>query len=77
MTINREDCLKQIDNAFILAIVAAKRARRLNSVAREKNIHQLKELSFINTTSTKAGEIALEEIAAGKISFQLKDNNML
>ena len=74
MGISKEKCLEKISNAYVLTIIAAKRARQLNQISKEKNIHQLKELSLVNSESTGAGEIALEEIAAGKINFHFKED---
>ncbi|MFH0924728.1 MAG: DNA-directed RNA polymerase subunit omega [bacterium] len=71
MDVSKEECANPVGNNYVLALVAAKRARQLNSIARDKNIHQLKELALIETASNKAGEIALEEISAGKISYHL------
>ena len=74
MNANRENCLKQIDNVYILTIIAAKRARQIKSIAREKNICHLKELSLIETETVKAGEIALEEIDIQPANFPVYVN---
>ena len=55
-----EDCLKQIDNRFLLVHLAAKRVR------------QIREGSEYLVSSPKNEDIvvALREIAAGKISLE-------
>lgn len=54
-----EDCLRQVDNHFVLTVVAAKRAKQLYSGGG----------ATIDTTSRKEKPtvIALREIAQGKV----------
>ncbi len=57
-----EDCLKQIPNRFQLAMVAAKRAKQLY-----KGGAPLIE----NKANNKKIVLALREIAAGKIEYEI------
>ncbi|MDY0268150.1 DNA-directed RNA polymerase subunit omega [Trichloromonas sp.] len=57
-----EDCLRQIPNRFLLAMVAAKRAKQLY-----KGGQPLIE----NKAGNKKIVLALREIAAGKIEFEI------
>ena len=53
---------KDSDSIFKLTIIAARRAVELNNGANK----------LINTVTTKFSTIALEEIAAGKVRYQIK-----
>jgi len=54
-----EDCLDQVDNRFALVMLAAKRARQLET-GTESLVEQKKNKSAVR---------ALREIASGKVSF--------
>ncbi|MDX2480055.1 MAG: DNA-directed RNA polymerase subunit omega [Desulfuromusa sp.] len=56
-----EDCLDVIPNRFLLAMVAAKRAKQLYKGA---------EPLIENKSANKKIVVALREIAAGKIEFE-------
>jgi DNA-directed RNA polymerase subunit omega len=57
-----EDCLRQIPNRFLLAMVAAKRAKQLY-----KGGQPLIE----NKANNKKIVLALREVAAGKIEYEI------
>lgn len=57
-----EDCLKQIPNRFLLVAVAAKRTKQLY-----KGSQPLIE----NKANNKKIVVALREIAAGKIDYEI------
>jgi len=57
-----EDCLRQIPNRFLLAMVAAKRAKQLY-----KGGQSLIE----NKANNKKIVLALREIAAGKVEYEI------
>lgn len=57
-----EDCLKQIPNRFLLVTVAAKRTKQLY-----KGAQPLIE----NKSNNKKIVLALREIAAGKIDYEI------
>lgn len=57
-----EDCLRQIPNRFLLAMVAAKRAKQLY-----KGGQPLIE----NKANNKKIVLALREIASGKIEYEI------
>ncbi len=57
-----EDCLEVIPNRFLLAMVAAKRAKQLYKGA---------EPLIENKSSNKKIVLALREIAANKIDFEI------
>ncbi|TRO83793.1 DNA-directed RNA polymerase subunit omega [Trichloromonas acetexigens] len=57
-----EDCLRQIPNRFLLAMVAAKRAKQLY-----KGGQPLIE----NKANNKKIVLALREVAAGKVEFEI------
>ena len=54
---------KNSDSIFKLTIIAARRAVELNNGANK----------LIHTSTTKASTIALEEIAAGKVKYKIKE----
>ncbi len=56
-----EDCLRQIPNRFLLAMVAAKRAKQLY-----KGGQPLIE----NKANNKKIVLALREVAAGKVEYE-------
>ena len=57
-----EDCLEVIPNRFLLAMVAAKRSKQLYKGA---------EPLIENKARNKKIVVALREIAAGKIEFEI------
>ena len=57
-----EDCLDVIPNRFLLAMVASKRAKQLYKGA---------EPLIENKSGNKKVVVALREIAAGKIEFEI------
>jgi DNA-directed RNA polymerase subunit omega len=57
-----EDCLDVIPNRFLLAMVASKRAKQLYKGA---------EPMIENKSSNKKVVVALREIAANKIEFEI------
>jgi len=57
-----EDCLDVIPNRFLLAMVAAKRAKQLYKGA---------EPLIENKSGNKKIVVALREIAAGRIEFEI------
>lgn len=57
-----EDCLDVIPNRFLLAMVAAKRAKQLYKGA---------EPFIENKSGNKKIVVALREIAAGKVEFEI------
>lgn len=59
-----EDCLEQISNRFLLAMVAAKRAKQLY-----RGATPLVE----NLAGNKKVVLALREIAAGKVEYEAPD----
>ncbi len=60
-----EPCLEQIGNRYLLVVLAAKRSRQLNRGA----------APMVESKRKKCTGVALEEIAAGKISYRLKDES--
>ena len=69
-----DQLLDQVDSRYALVIVAAKRARQINSY-----YHNLGEGTFeefpppmVDTASKNYLTIALEEVAAGKIKYQYR-----
>jgi DNA-directed RNA polymerase subunit omega len=66
--------LEQVDSNYAVVLVAAKRARQINSY-----YHNLGEGTFdeypppmVDTDSKNYLKIALEEIAAGKINYRYR-----
>lgn len=57
-----EDCLEVIPNRFLLAMVASKRAKQLYKGA---------EPLIENKSENKKVVVALREIAAGKVEFEI------
>jgi DNA-directed RNA polymerase subunit omega len=56
-----EDCLKMVDNRFLLVMLASKRVKQLY-----KGAHPL-----IDPKNNRLVVTALREIAAGKVSFEI------
>lgn len=62
-----EDCLDAVDNRFALVMLAAKRARQLET-GTESMVEQRKNKSAVR---------ALREIASGKVSFDRNVGELL
>lgn len=62
-----EDCLDQVENRFALVMLAAKRARQLETGAE----------SLVDQKKNKSAVRALREIASGKISFDRNVGELL
>lgn len=62
-----EDCLDQVDNRFALVMLAAKRARQLET-GTESLVEQKKNKSAVR---------ALREIASGKVGFDRNVGDLL
>ncbi|KAA0888300.1 DNA-directed RNA polymerase subunit omega [Oryzomonas japonica] len=56
-----EDCLKKVDNRFLLVMLASKRVKQLY-----KGAHPL-----IDAKNNRMVVTALREIAAGKVNFEI------
>ncbi len=56
-----EDCLEKVDNRFLLVMLAAKRVKQLYKGAKP----------IIKNTSNKYVVLALREIAAGKVGYEM------
>lgn len=61
-----EDCLEREENRFALVVLAARRARQL-----------MKGSSPLVHSKNKAAVTALREIAAGKVHFDKKTNDVV
>lgn len=57
-----EDCLEKVDNRFLLVMLAAKRVKQLYKGARPL---------IDNKSDNKNVVVALREIAAGRVSYEL------
>jgi DNA-directed RNA polymerase subunit omega len=62
-----EDCLDHVDNRFALVMLAAKRARQLETGAE----------SLVEAKKNKSAVKALREIADGKVAFDRDVGNLL
>jgi len=58
-----ENSLNKVSNRYLLVVLAAKRSRQLNRGA----------ASRVETRYRKPTSTALEEIAAGKVDFRVKE----
>lgn len=58
-----EDSLNKVSNRYLLVVLAAKRARQLNRGAAAR----------VETRHRKPTSVALEEIAAAKVDYRVKD----
>jgi len=56
-----EDCLEKVDNRFLLVMLAAKRVKQLYKGAKP----------IIKSSNNKHVVLALREIAAGKVSYEM------
>lgn len=59
-----EDSLNKVSNRYLLVVLAAKRSRQLNRGAQPR----------VDTRYKKPTSSALEEIAAAKIEYRLKED---
>lgn len=59
-----EDCLKHVENRFKLVMLAARRARQIETTSTDV---------FVSVDNDKPTVLALREIAANKISYELID----
>ena len=59
-----EKIFKGSDSIFKITILAARRAVELNNGSKK----------LINTTTTRFSTIALEEVAAGKVKYKVKND---
>ena len=57
-----EDCLEQVDNRFLLVMLASKRVKQLYKGARPL---------IENKSANKNVVLSLREIAAGKVNFEI------
>ena len=57
-----EDCLEKVDNRFLLVMLAAKRVKQLYKGARNL---------IDNKADNKNVVVALREIAAGKVGYEM------
>jgi len=57
-----EDCLERVDNRFLLVMLASKRVKQLYKGARPL---------IENKSANKNVVLALREIAAGKVNYEL------
>ena len=58
-----EDCLEKVDNRFLLVMLSAKRVKQLYKGARPL---------IENKSGNKNVVLALREIAAGRVSYELQ-----
>lgn len=58
-----EDCLEMVDNRFLLVMLSAKRVKQLYKGARPL---------IENKSSNKNVVLALREIAAGRVSYEIQ-----
>jgi len=57
-----EDCLRQVDNRFLLVMLAAKRVKQL---------HKGSKPLIENKSNNKNVVLALREIASGKLQYEM------
>lgn len=57
-----EDCLRQVDNRFLLVMLAAKRVKQL---------HKGSKPLIENKANNKNVVLALREIASGKLQYEM------
>jgi DNA-directed RNA polymerase subunit omega len=58
-----ENSLNKVSNRYLLVVLAAKRARQINRGAAAR----------VETRQKKPTSVALEEIAAAKVEYRVKD----
>jgi DNA-directed RNA polymerase subunit omega len=66
--------LESVDSNYACVLVAAKRARQINSYYRSLGEGAFDEYTppMVETTSKNYLKIALEEVAAGKLKYQYR-----
>ena len=66
--------LEKVDSKYALVTIAAKRARQINNYYRNREEGAIDDIPppLIDTRSRNILTIALEEIAAGKISYRYR-----
>ncbi len=66
--------LEKVDSKYALVSLAAKRARQINNYYRSREEGSIDDIPppLIDTRSKNILTIALEEIAAGKISYRYR-----
>jgi len=66
--------LEKVDSKYALVILAAKRARQINNYYRNREEGSIDDIPppLIDTRSRNILTIAMEEIAAGKISYRYR-----
>lgn len=66
--------LEKVDSKYALVILAARRARQINNYYRSREEGGFDEIPppLVDTRSRNILTIALEEVAAGKISYRYR-----
>ena len=72
-----DELLERTDTHYAAVLVAAKRARQLNSYYRALGEGSYEEYTppMVDTNTTNYLTIALEELAAGKIAYHYRDRS--
>ena len=72
-----DELLERTDTHYAAVLVAAKRARQLNSYYRALGEGSYEEYTqpMVDTNTTNYLTIALEELAAGKIGYHYRDQS--
>lgn len=66
--------LEKVDSKYALVVMAAKRARQINNYYRSREEGSIDDIPppLVDTRSRNILTIALEEIAAGKITYKYR-----
>ncbi|MHB1390794.1 MAG: DNA-directed RNA polymerase subunit omega [Thermoleophilia bacterium] len=66
--------LEKVDSKYALVVVAAKRARQINNYYRNRDEGSIDDIPppLLDTRSRNILTVALEEIAAGTISYRYR-----
>ncbi len=66
--------LEKVDSKYALVTIAAKRARQINNYYRNREEGSIDDIPppLVDTRSRNILTLALEEIAAGKISYRYR-----
>ncbi|MDO8735656.1 MAG: DNA-directed RNA polymerase subunit omega [Thermoleophilia bacterium] len=66
--------LEKVDSKYALVTIAAKRARQINNYYRNRDEGSIDDIPppMIDTRSRNILTVALEEIAAGRISYRYR-----
>jgi DNA-directed RNA polymerase subunit omega len=69
-----DDLLTKVDSKYALVTLAARRARQINNYYRNREEGSIDDIPppLIDTRSKNILTIAMEEIAAGKISYRYR-----